>query len=71
MRMNGDLDQLEEKISQFTQAYLELRAENADLRDALAAAEAQNASLQQKIEEASRRLEILLRQIPALAQTEQ
>lgn len=69
--MNGDLDQLEEKISQFTQAYLELRAENADLRDALAAAEAQNASLQQKIEEASRRLEILLRQIPALAQTEQ
>lgn len=69
--MNGDLDQLEEKISQFTQAYLELRAENADLRNALAAAEAQNASLQQKIEEASRRLEILLRQIPALAQTEQ
>lgn len=69
--MNGDLDQLEQKISQFTQAYLVLRAENADLRDALAAAEAQNASLQQKIEEASRRLEILLRQIPALAQTEQ
>lgn len=71
VRMNGDLDQLEQKISQITQAYLELRTENAYLREALAAAETQNTRLQQKIEEASMRLEALLRQIPALAQIEQ
>jgi cell division protein ZapB len=62
--MESELKSLEEKIDQFVQLCKHLRAENIELRQALASATSENRQLNQKISAAANRLEALLPHIP-------
>lgn len=62
--MESELKSLEEKINQFVQLCKQLRAENIELRQALASAASENTQLNQKISAAASRLEALLPYIP-------
>jgi cell division protein ZapB len=62
--MESELKSLEEKINQFVQLCKQLRAENIQLRQALAGATSENRQLNRKISAAASRLEALLSHIP-------
>lgn len=62
--MEPELTSLEEKINYFVQLCKQLRAENMQLRQALAGATSENRQLSQKISAAAGRLEALLSHIP-------
>lgn len=62
--MESELKSLEEKINHFVQLCKQLRAENMQLRQALAGATSENRQLNQKISAATGRLEALLSHIP-------
>ena len=65
VRMEAEIKSLEGKIRQFVEVCQRLRADNQRLRQQLAAAAIQSKRLEEKIQIASTRLEILLTQIPA------
>ena len=65
VRMEAEIKSLEGKIRQFVDVCQRLRADNQRLRQQLAAAAIQSKRLEEKIQVASSRLEILLTQIPA------
>ena len=62
--MQAELSALEQKINQFVQLCQQLRAENIQLRQQLAAASNENKKLAEKIDSAKIRLELLLGKIP-------
>lgn len=62
--MEAELKSLEEKISQFVELTQRLRGDNQQLRQKLASALNENKQLEEKINNASGRLENLLQQIP-------
>jgi cell division protein ZapB len=62
--MESELKSLEEKINQFVKLCKQLRSENMQLRQALAGATSENRDLNQKINAAASRLEVLLSHIP-------
>lgn len=63
--MEAEIKSLESKIRQFVDVCQRLRADNQRLRQQLAAAALQSKRLEEKIQVATGRLEILLTQIPA------
>lgn len=62
--METELKSLEQKIAQFVDMCQRLRADNQQLRQQLAAALSENRQLDEKIGNATSRLENLLNQIP-------
>lgn len=62
--METELKSLEHKISQFVEMCQRLRVDNQQLRQQLAAALSENRQLDEKIGNATSRLENLLNQIP-------
>ncbi|HJT51628.1 MAG TPA: hypothetical protein VJ734_06775 [Nitrosospira sp.] len=62
--MESELNDLEEKINQFVRLCQQLRSENIQLRQQLAAATNENKHLAGKINDAACRLEALLPHIP-------
>ncbi len=62
--MEAELKSLEEKINQFVELTQRLRGDNQQLRQKLAAALNENKLLEEKINNATSRLENLLHQIP-------
>lgn len=62
--MEAELKSLEQKINQFVEVCQRLRTENQQLRQQLAAALDENKHLDDKISNATKRLENLLDQIP-------
>lgn len=62
--MDAELKSLEQKITQFVDLCHRLRTENQQLRQQLAAALDESKRLEEKIGNATRRLENLLDQIP-------
>lgn len=62
--MEAELKSLEEKINQFVELTQRLRSDNQQLRQKLAAALNENKLLEEKINNATSRLENLLHQIP-------
>ena len=62
--MEAELKSLEEKIAQFVELCHRLRQDSHDLRQRLAAALNENRVLEEKISNATTRLENLLNQIP-------
>ena len=60
-----ELAALEQKLAALLLHARELRVENATLRDDVAAANAENQALEQRIAEARRRLDAVLARIPA------
>lgn len=62
--METELKSLEQKIAQFVDMCQRLRADNQQLRQQLAAALNENRQLDEKIGNATSRLENLLNQIP-------
>jgi cell division protein ZapB len=62
--MEAELKSLEQKIAQFVAVCHRLRADNQQLRQQLAAALSENRQLDEKIGNATSRLENLLNQIP-------
>ncbi|HLP98378.1 MAG TPA: hypothetical protein VK149_08030 [Sideroxyarcus sp.] len=62
--MHSELDALDQKLSQLVQLTQRLRAENQQLRQEIAAALSQQRKSQDKVDEAARRLEKLLTQLP-------
>ena len=63
-----EIKSLENKIEQFVELCQRLRADNQQLRQELASAVSQSKRLEEKINIATARLEILLSQIPEDAQ---
>jgi cell division protein ZapB len=63
--MDAEIKSLEGKIRQFAEVFQRLRADNQRLRQQLASAAHQSKQLEEKIQLATSRLEILLTQIPA------
>jgi len=63
--MQSELDALEQKLAQLVQLIQRLRAENLQLRQDVASALNGQRKSQDKIEQASQRLEKLLAQLPA------
>jgi cell division protein ZapB len=63
--MESELKSLENKIQHFVELCQRLRADNQQLRQQLASAVNQNRRLEEKITDATTRLESLLGQIPA------
>ena len=63
--MDSEFKSLEAKISQLVELSQRLRADNQQLRQELAAVVSQSQRLEEKINNASARLEALLSQIPA------
>jgi len=63
--MDTEIKSLENKIQQFVELCHRLRADNQQLRQDLASAVSQSKRLEEKINMATARLEILLSQIPA------
>jgi cell division protein ZapB len=63
--MEAELKSLEQKINQFVELCQRLRSDNQQLRQQLAAALNENQQLEEKISNATSRLENLLNQIPA------
>jgi cell division protein ZapB len=66
--MQSELDNLEQKLDQLVQLTRRLRAENLQLRQEVAAAVSQQRKNQDKVEDAARRLEKLLSELPEDAQ---
>ncbi len=66
--MQSELDALDQKLSQLVQLAQRLRAENLQLRQEVAAALSQQRKSQDKVSEATQRLEKLLSQLPEDAQ---
>lgn len=62
--MEAELKALEEKVNQFVELTQRLRSDNQQLRQKLAAALNENKLLEEKINNATSRLENLLHQIP-------
>ncbi|MEW6563791.1 MAG: hypothetical protein AB1400_11355 [Pseudomonadota bacterium] len=62
--MQNELQTLEQKVMQLVQIHRQLRAENAELRQELAAAQSMNRQYEDKIEAAAARLEKLMVQLP-------
>jgi cell division protein ZapB len=62
--MEAELKSLEDKLTQFVKLCQQLRAENHQLRQEVAAALNTNRQLEEKIGSATQRLEALLQQIP-------
>ena len=62
--MEAELRSLEEKIAQFVELCQRLRQDSHDLRQRLATALNENRALEEKISNATSRLENLLNQIP-------
>jgi cell division protein ZapB len=62
--METELKSLEQKINQFVELCQRLRADNHQLRQQLASALNENKHLEEKISNATSRLENLLNQIP-------
>ncbi len=62
--MEAELKSLEEKINQFVELTQRLRTDNQQLRQKLASALNENKLLEEKINNATSRLENLLQQIP-------
>jgi cell division protein ZapB len=62
--MDAELKSLEHKIGQFVELCQRLRQDNHQLRQQLATALNENRQLEEKIANATRRLENLLTQIP-------
>lgn len=62
--MEAELKSLEQKIAQFVEMCQRLRVDNQQLRQQLAAALSENRQLDEKIGNATSRLENLLNQIP-------
>lgn len=60
-----EIKALEDKIGQFVELCQRLRADNQQLRQELASAVSQSKRLEEKINIATARLEMLLSQIPA------
>ena len=63
--MDMEIKSLEDKIGQFVELCQRLRADNQQLRQELASAVSQSKRLEEKINSATARLEMLLNQIPA------
>lgn len=66
--MHSELDALDEKLAHLVQLTQRLRAENLQLRQEIAAAVSKQRKSQDKIDEAAKRLEKLLAQLPENAQ---
>ncbi len=66
--MQSELDILDQKLAQLVQLTQHLRAENLKLRQEVASALNGQRKSQDKIEQASQRLEKILAQLPADAQ---
>jgi len=62
--MNAEFDTLDGKIDQFLQLCQRLKSENRELRLQLASAQSNVKHLEEKVEGAKTRLELLLDQIP-------
>ncbi len=62
--MESELKSLEEKVNQFVELSQRLRSDNQQLRQKLASALNENRLLEEKINNATTRLENLLHQIP-------
>jgi cell division protein ZapB len=62
--MEAELKSLEQKINQFVELCQRLRADNQQLRQQVASALNENRQLEEKISNATSRLENLLNQIP-------
>jgi len=62
--MHSELDALDQKLAQLVQLTQHLRAENLQLRQEVAAAVSQQRKSQDKVNEATQRLEKLLSQLP-------
>lgn len=62
--MEAELKSLEEKVNQFVELSQRLRSDNQQLRQKLASALNENRLLEEKINNATARLENLLHQIP-------
>jgi len=62
--VEAEFNSLEQKVAQFVSLCERLRAENADLRRELAAAQSDAKRLHEKIDSAKARLEGLLARIP-------
>lgn len=62
--MKAEFDTLEHKLAQLVQLSQRLRAENHELRQALAACQSQQRQCNDKIDHAKARLEKLLTQLP-------
>jgi cell division protein ZapB len=62
--MVNELNMLESKIAQVVSLCASLRAENAQLKEQLAAAESSNKDLSDRMESARGRLEQIVRQLP-------
>lgn len=66
--MHSELDALDEKLAHLVQLTQRLRAENLQLRQEVATAVSKQRKSQDKIDEAAKRLEKLLAQLPENAQ---
>lgn len=62
--MQTEMKSLEDKVEQIVEACIQLRTENTQLRQQLAAAQNDNKRLSEKIQGAHTRLEALLENIP-------
>jgi regulator of replication initiation timing len=62
--MQNELDILEQKLAQLITVMQQLRGENSQLRQELAAALSDNRLCQDRVEQAATRLALLLSQIP-------
>ncbi|MGI9047681.1 MAG: hypothetical protein ACR2FI_13050 [Burkholderiales bacterium] len=62
--MDNELSALEDRISEVAEVCRQLRAENARLKEQIAAADLDKKRLAQSMETARSRLETLLRQMP-------
>ena len=62
--MHSELDILDQKLVQMVQLTQRLRAENLQLRQEVASALSQQRKSQDKVQEATQRLEKLLTQLP-------
>jgi cell division protein ZapB len=62
--MHSELDVLDQKLAQLIQLTQRLRAENLQLRQEVAAAVSQQRKTQDKVNEATQRLEKLFSQLP-------
>jgi cell division protein ZapB len=66
--MQSELDALDQKLAQLVQLSQRLRAENMQLRQEVASALSQQRKSQDRVNEATERLERLLAQLPEGAQ---
>ena len=69
--MISDFQQLSAKVSELAALVQSLRLENTVLRQAAVVLAAENAALEQRMEEAHQRLATLLESIPVVAQDEE